>query len=68
MNKNKISLLKVLEFAYYIIVFTLVDVLLHLVQGNPVNILSSFGFSAFFTLIFFVLMLLWMPIARKINK
>ena len=65
MEKGKFSWLKVLEFIYYIIGFALVDVVMNLIQGNPINVLLSLAFSVFFTLIFFVLMLFWMLITRK---
>ena len=61
-------MLKVLEFVYYIIGFALADVVITLVQGNPINIVFSLLFSALFTLIFLMLMLFWKLITRKIKK
>ena len=65
---KKFSWLKALEFVYYIIGFALVDVVMNLIQGNPINILLSLAFSVFFTLVFFVLMLLWLLITKNCNK
>ena len=66
--KIKFNCLKIFEFIYYIVGFALVDMIMNLIQGEPINILMSFAFSAFFTLIFFVLMLFWVLITRGIKK
>ena len=68
MKQKPIPILKILEFIYYIAGFTLVDVLLNLLQGEPVSILSSLAFSAFFTLVFFVLMFIWLVFTGKFRK